>query len=173
MSTTIDPSGQIIDDLLTRTRTEFEDLLRTAQEQFRVNVSASLATAQKQLHEAAAKLSQNLESANGFAKANSDAVIASGDALRKGVEAMNREIAVYARARVEQSVAAGERLMAARSLGEAASAQTDFARDTLQAFLTEAGKLQELTMRVSTEATAPLTARLEDAAREMTRSVSR
>ena len=90
-----------------------------------------------------------------FGKDNVDATMKSFGALSKSAQAIAVEIADYSKKVFEQSTAATEKLVGAKSLEKAFEVQSDFVKSSYEGFVAEATKLGELYADLAKEAYKP------------------
>ena len=88
-------------------------------------------------------------------KDNMDATLKSFGAFSKSLQAITVEIADFSKKVFEQSTAATEKLMGAKSLEKAIEVQTEYAKSSYETFVAEATKLGELYADFAKEAYKP------------------
>jgi phasin family protein len=98
---------------------------------------------------------KNIEDMQKFGKDNMDATVKSLGALSKSLQAITIEIADYSKKVFEQSAAATEKLIGAKSLEKAIEVQSDYAKSAYETFVAEAMKLGELYADLAREAYKP------------------
>jgi phasin family protein len=98
---------------------------------------------------------KNIDEIQNFGKDNMDATLKSFGALSKSLQAITVEIADYSKKVFEQSTAATEKLIGAKSLEKAIEVQTDYAKSSYEGFVAEATKLGELYADLAREAYKP------------------
>src|SRR2546426_10089071 len=86
---------------------------------------------------------RNIDEMQKLGKDNMDATLKSFGALSKSLQAITVEIADFSKKVFEQSTAATEKLMGAKSLEKALEVQTDDANSSYETFLAAATKLGE------------------------------
>lgn len=144
MSSIIAPPLKNLNDFTAVAQGNFEELFKAGHEQGE-KLKAQLATGYEEFAT--------------FSKGNVEAVVASGAVVAKGAEDLSKAYVGFAKGFYEQSLAASKALFAAKSPDEALKLSNDFAKASYEAFVAEAGKLQELSVQVANEAIAPLSAR--------------
>jgi phasin family protein len=90
-----------------------------------------------------------------LSKDNMDLAMKSFGAVTKGVQAIAVEVADYSKKSFEESTAAAEKLMGARSLESAVEVQTNYLRGAYENFVAEATKLGELYADLAKESYKP------------------
>jgi len=98
---------------------------------------------------------RNIDEIQKLGKDNMDATLKSFGALSKSLQAITVEIADYSKKVFEQSTAATEKLIGAKSLEKAIEVQTDYAKSSYESFVAEATKLGELYADLAREAYKP------------------
>jgi phasin family protein len=169
MTTTLNAPGRVIEDVANQTKEQFETFVRSSQEQARKQFEQTVSSTKEQIEKASEQLARNFDELSSFSKANTDAVVAYGNVIFKGLEDISKEVSDYTRVAFDSSVAAGKRILSASSLREAIDCQADFTRTSFDGFVAEATKLQELSVKIANAAAAPLNARLNAAADSLTK----
>jgi phasin family protein len=98
---------------------------------------------------------RNIDDMQKLGKDNVDATVKSLGALTRSLQAITVEIADYSKKVFEQSTAATEKLLGAKSLEKAIEVQTDYAKTAYESFVAEATKLGELYADLAKEAYKP------------------
>ena len=119
---------------------------------------------QKTMEEGVEKMTNGIENAAAFGQENVEAVVTSSKIATKAAESMSAEIAAYSKKAYEDSMAAAKELTACKSVSEFVEKQTEFGRISIEGFVAEATKLNEMYAAAAKEAFAPLNARFTAAA---------
>jgi hypothetical protein len=90
-----------------------------------------------------------------FGKDNMDATLKSWGSLSQGVQAIAVELADYSKKVFEQSTAATEKIIGAKSLDKVFELQSDYVKTTYEGFVAEATKLGELYTDLAKQAYKP------------------
>ena len=114
---------------------------------------------QKTMEEGVEKMSKGIENAASFGQDNVEAVVTSSKIATKAAESMGAEIAAYSKKAYEDSMAAAKELTACKSVTEFVEKQTEFGKVSIEGFVAEATKLNEMYAAAAKEAFAPLNAR--------------
>ena len=101
-------------------------------------------------------------------KDNLSAVIASGNALAKGLEGLNQQILSFAGAAVHHNIEATSALLGAKSLQDVVELQRDYALRSFDRAVNDSAKLTEMGTRVAQDAFAPLQSRVAVAIKTVT-----
>lgn len=99
---------------------------------------------------------KNLEDLQKLSKDGVEAGIESFAAASKGAQTIAVEFADYARKSFEQSAAAAEKLLGARTLDRAIEVQTEFAKVAYEGFIAQATKLGEIYVDTAKAAYKPM-----------------
>lgn len=98
---------------------------------------------------------RNIDDVQKLGKDNMDATLKSFGAVSKSLQAITVEIADYSKKVFDQTAAATEKLIGAKSLEKAIEVQTDYAKTAYEGFVAEATKLGELYTDLAKEAYKP------------------
>ena len=98
---------------------------------------------------------------------NWKAVMRAGEVMLEGMSALGREMMEFGNTRFRHDVETSESLMKCRGADEAFRLQCDFMREATQQYFEEAGKLTQLTARLTRECWAPIEDRTRAAIKEM------
>jgi len=98
---------------------------------------------------------KNIEDMQQFGKNNMDATMKSFGSLSKSMQAIAVEVADYSKKVFENSTAATEKLIGAKSLEKAVEVQSDYVKSSYESFVAEATKLGELYADLAREVYKP------------------
>ncbi|MGH6720367.1 MAG: phasin family protein [Alphaproteobacteria bacterium] len=93
-------------------------------------------------------------------KDNAEAVAQSGAIFAKGIEAIGSRWAAFAKTSFDESVAASKALMGCKSVKEFVDVQGTLVRSSLDKVVAESAALTEMSAKVTSEALAPITSRV-------------
>ena len=113
-------------------------------------------------------MTTGIGNAASFGQENVEAVVTSSKIATKAVESMGAEIAAYSKKACEDSMAAAKELTTCKSVSEFVEKQTEFGKVSVEGFVAEATRLNEMYAAAAKEAFAPLNARFT-AAVDMTK----
>lgn len=122
-------------------------------------VETIAAETEKTIEEGVEKMAKGIENAASFGQENVEAVVASSKIAAKAAETMAAEIATYSKKAYEDGIAAAKELTACKSVSEFVEKQTEFGKTSIEGFVAEATKLNEMYAAAAKEAFAPLNAR--------------
>ncbi|HEY0837350.1 MAG TPA: TIGR01841 family phasin [Azospirillum sp.] len=128
--------------------------------QAKQNLEGLVKAQQEQLEKAQAQLLKSYDDLAALSKQNVDAVVLSGSIVAKGAEEAGKQLAAFTQASLEKNAAAGKALMGIKSVRELIDFQNAFVKQSFDALVAETTKLQELSVKVTSEAIAPLSARV-------------
>lgn len=122
------------------------------------------AETKKAMEEGVEKMSKGFEDAGQFGQENVEAMVASGKVLAKAAEEMNAEVIAFSKKNYEDGMAAMKEFGTVKSVSEYFEMQTALAKNSFEAFVAEATKLNEMYAAAAKEAFAPINARFTAAA---------
>ena len=114
---------------------------------------------QKTMEEGVEKMTKGIENAASFGQEYVEAVVSSSKIATTAAESVSAEIAAYSKKAYEDSMAAAKELTTCKSVSEFVEKQTEFGKISIEGFVTEATKLNEMYAAAAKEAFAPLNAR--------------
>jgi len=123
------------------------------------NVEEIAVETRKTMEEGVEKMTKGIENAAAFGQNNVEAVVTSSKIATKAAESMGAEIVAYSKKAYEDSVAAAQQLTACKSAAEFVEMQTEFGKSSIEGFVAEATRLNEMYAAAAKEAFAPLNAR--------------
>src|SRR5579872_4931979 len=91
-----------------------------------------------------------------YSKDTAEALIKSATVAGKGAETLNNEIYAYAKQSLDDSLAAGKAILAAKSVHEAIEVQTGFAKTAFENYVAELTKFDKLFTATAKDSFAPL-----------------
>jgi hypothetical protein len=98
---------------------------------------------------------KNFDDMQKLGKDNMDTAMKSFGAVSKGFQAIAAEVADYSKKSFEQSTAALEKLMGAKSVDKAMEVQSDYIKSSYEGFVAEATKIGELYADIAKESYKP------------------
>jgi phasin family protein len=114
------------------------------------------AEARRNVEENSQKMRKGLESAAAFNQANVEALVASSTIAAKAMENMTSEIAAYTKKSYEDGMAAAKAMSSCRDVSELVQKQAEFQRSSLESFVNEATRLNELYAAAAKDAFDPI-----------------
>lgn len=123
-------------------------------------VETLAADTQKAMSEQMTKLSKGLETATSFSQETMDAMMKSSEIAAKAFEGMNAEIMDYSKKSFEDGVAAAKDLASAKNVTELMEKQAEYAKTSMDGFMKQAARVNEMYLSATRSAVEPLTARV-------------
>lgn len=157
-----------MNDKIAAAQKVFEDVIGQAKQ----NLEGYAKAQQEQIQKASAQLLKSYEELNTLTKGNVDAVVQSGTIVAKGAEEAGKQVAAFTQASLEKSVATGQAVLAVKSIRELIDLQNSFFKQQLDTLVAESTKLQQLSIKVTNEALAPLNARVNLATEKLTKPLA-
>jgi phasin family protein len=122
---------------------------------------AVAATSAKANGEAAAVLFAGYEELADLGRENMAAVMRANTALSSGLEAIGKEVILYARSSFEQAAETATALLGAKTFEDVFQLNSQFAKDNFERMIERSAKLSEMGIKLANEALAPLGGRVE------------
>ena len=95
-----------------------------------------------------------------FGKANLEAFVQANTLFAKGIESLSKEVVSLAQSSLESSTAATKAMFAAKTIKDVVELQADFAKTSFEKMVANSTKLGEMTVKLATDAAAPIGARV-------------
>jgi phasin family protein len=114
----------------------------------------------KAFREGVDKSVASMSELNAHGKKNLDAMVESAAAAQKGAEALSQQALGYAKKSWEDGVAAGKELSSARSVQEFFELQTKWARASMEGYMAELTKANEIVTATVKDSFQPINARV-------------
>jgi hypothetical protein len=124
-------------------------------------VAKSVAPAPK---EGVDKVAKGFEEAAAFNQGNVDAMVKTGEIAAKAAEDLNAEVVAFAKRAMDQSVAAARDLSGAKSVTDFVEKQAAFTKVSVEGFVQQAARINELYFTAAKHMAEPLNARVTAAA---------
>lgn len=172
-TTTAKPrAAKVIEDATVQAKANIESIVQASQEQAKKHFEQTMAATKDQVEKTSAQVLKGYDEVASFSKQNVEALVEAGSIVAKGVEEIGKEVVAYSQASFDKSVAAGTALLSAKSLREVVDLQNDYAKSSFDAFVAEANRLSELSVKVANEAFAPLSARMNVAVEKLSKPIA-
>jgi phasin family protein len=107
-----------------------------------------------------------------FGKANLEAFVQANTLFAKGIESLSKEVVSLAQSSLESSTAATKAIFAAKTLKDVVELQADFAKTSFEKLVANSTKLGEMTVKLATDSTAPIGARVTAASEKALKPVA-
>lgn len=135
-------------------------VMEDAVAQAKQNIEGLVKAQQEQVEKASAQILKSYDDLAALTKDNVDALVQSGTIVAKGAEEAGKQVAAFGQSAVEKNVATGKALLAVKTLNELVELQNAYVKQTMDALVAEGTKLQELSIKITNEALAPINARV-------------
>lgn len=106
------------------------------------------------------KMIKTAEEVLAFGQGNVEAMTKSGQILAAGMQDLSKTLAATAQAQIDQTMATWKALAGVKSLKEAMELQANLARASVEAAVSETGKLTDASFKLAEQAFAPIAARM-------------
>jgi len=123
--------------------------------------AARMAAAKAVNGEAAQALFAGYEQMADLGRENFAALLRANAALTEGLEAIGKEVILYARRSFEQAAETATALLGAKTFEDVFQLNSEFAQLNLERLIERSAKLSEMGVKVANEALAPLGGRVE------------
>ena len=107
-----------------------------------------------------------------FGKANLEAFVQANQLFTKGIESLSKEVVSLAQSSLESSTAATKAIFAAKTIKDVVELQADFAKTSFEKLVANSTKLGEMTVKLATDSTAPIGARVTAASEKALKPVA-
>ena len=135
--------------------------------------SAASGTAAKAANgEAAAGLFAGYAQLADLGRENFAAMLRANAALSEGLEAIGKEVILYARTSFEQAAETATALLGAKTFEDVLQVNAQFAKANLERMIERSAKLSEMGVKVTSEALAPLGGRVEAAIHQFSKPIA-
>ena len=122
--------------------------------------AAGFADTQAKVKEGMEKAMKTAEELVAFSQGNLEAMVKAGQIWAAGVQDISKQIAANAQASFDETMSTFKAMSSVKSLKDAFDLQASLARSTLEKTVAESGKLTDASMKLTEQALAPLTARV-------------
>ena len=122
--------------------------------------AAGFEKTQAKMKEGVEKAMKTAEQVVAFGQGNMEAYIKSGQIWAAGIQEIQKKFAASAQASFEETVSTLKALTSVKSLKDAFELQAGLARTSLERTIAESGKLTDASFKLTEQALAPITARV-------------
>lgn len=161
-----------IEDGVAQTKEQLETFVKAGREQALKQFEQGSTALKEQLEKTTARLFKSFEDLQVLSKGNAEALIESSTTAAKGAEDLGREVVAYTQASFDKSINTGKALLAAKTLQEVVELQNSFFKSYFDGMVSEASRLQELSVKVTNAAIAPLNARFNVAVETLSKPIA-
>lgn len=105
----------------------------------------------------------SVEELTSIGRENFEAFVKASQVITEGYGACAQNTLDFARSALEQNAKTAQAVLASKSVQDATEVQSAWARGALDLYVSQAGKLTEMTAKVTSEAFAPIQALIDEA----------
>lgn len=145
---------------------------KTAFASFEESFKAGKDAMTKNFEQAQAVAQKSYDEFSKLGKGNVDAVVQSGNVLAKGSEDFYKWAMQMTQASIEAGVENAKKLSGCKTAQEIVDVQSEFAKAQYDSLVAEIGKLNEMSQKVVTEASAPIKARVDLTVQTVTKPIA-
>jgi phasin family protein len=158
----------IMSDKFAAASKAIEDAVATA----KLNLEGAVKVQKEQFEKATAQILKSYEEVAATTKENVEAVVASSTIVAKGAEEAGKAVAAFTQTSAETAVANGKAALAVKTINELFELQSSFFKSSVETFVAESSKLQELTVKIANDAAAPIAARVNATVEKLAKPIS-
>ncbi len=144
-----------------------EAAVKTGTETAAQNVERAVATTNAQVKKASKAMFAGYGDFSALGQQNIDAMVEAGQIMAVGMESVSRELMSFAKASAEANAAAATKMFSAKTMQEAIDLQNAYARESFDKAVAETGKLTEMSVKLASDAMAPLQSRVNVAVEKL------
>ncbi len=156
-----------------------EKVMKAGKDTFESAIKAGADAASKGVEQTAKMTREQFDTAikgydelAGAAKANVEAMIASGKAFATGLETLNTEMMDFSKKQFEGGVKASKALAGAKTAQELFDLQSDMTKKTYETFVDRWTKMSEMMVKVAQEAAEPVNSRVMEMSQKFAKPMS-
>ena len=156
-----------------------EKVMKAGKDSFESAIKAGADAASKSVEQTAKMTQEQFDTAikgydevSGLAKANVEAMLASGKALATGIETLNTEMMDFSKKQFEGSVKASKALAGAKTAQELFDLHSDMTKKTYETFVDRWTKMSELMVKVAQDAAEPVNSRVMEMTQKFAKPMS-
>lgn len=147
---------------------QFEDAVAASKQ----TVEQAVAATKEQVEKASTAALKSYEEFTTYSKDSFDVVSKFNDAVVKGSEEFGKAYYAFLKSSADASAETAKALLAAKTMNEFVEIQSGFARTTFDSFVSESGKLNEIGVKVATEAFEPVQAHMNATVERMVKPLA-
>ena len=153
-------AANVMEETLAATRTTVETAVKAGQDVVQKNLETAFAMTKEQFEKAGGTMFKGFDDVADFGKDNIDAVVTAGNIATKGWQDLGAAWFAFAKGTVDNNVATMQAMMAVKSPRELVDIQSNYAKSTFDSLVAESSKLSEMGVKVTNDAMAPISARV-------------
>ena len=163
---------ETLENLAEAQKKSFDDALQAGTEAFAKAYEEFYNSARDQMTKAQQSIFGNLDEVSDFNRDNVEAAIVSSNIVAKGFEVVGKEFAAYAEQASEANMAAAKNLSTAKDPQELIVLQSEWAKSAFDGFVSESSKFQDISVKVSNQASQPINERINKAVETFTKTIA-
>ena len=149
-----------------------EAAVKTGTETAAQNVERAVTTTNAQVKKASKAMFAGYGDFSALGQQNIDAMVEAGQIMAVGMESVSRELMSFAKASAEANAAAATKMFSAKTMQEAIDLQNAYARESFDKAVAETGKLTEMSVKLASDAMAPLQSRVNVAVEKLLKPIA-
>ena len=149
-----------------------EAAVKTGTETAAQNVERAVATTNAQVKKASKAMFAGYGDFSALGQQNIDAMVEAGQIMAVGMESVSRELMSFAKASAEANAAAATKMFSAKTMQEAIDLQNAYARESFDKAVAETGKLTEMSVKLASDAMAPIQSRVNVAVEKLLKPIA-
>ncbi len=149
-----------------------EAAVKTGTEAAVQNVERAVSTTNAQVKKASKAMFAGYGDFSDMGQQNIDAMVKAGQIMAVGMESVSREWMSFAQASAEANAAAATKMFSAKTMQEAIDLQNAYARESFDKAVAETGKLTEMSVKLASDALAPIQSRVNVAVEKLLKPIS-
>ncbi len=149
-----------------------EAAVKTGTEAAAQSVERAVTTTNDQVKKASKAMFAGYGDFSTMGQQNIDAMVKAGQIMAVGMESVSREWMSFAQASAEANAAAATRMFSAKTMQEAIDLQNAYARESFDKAVAETGKLTEMSVKLASDALAPIQSRVNVAVEKLLKPIS-
>ena len=150
----------VVEETFTATQSTMEAAVKAGQDAVQKNLETAFSMTKDQFEKAGGTMFKGFDDVAAFGKDNIDAVVTAGNIATKGWQDLGAAWFAFAKGTVDNNVATMQAMMAVKSPRELVDIQSNYAKSAFDSLVAESSKLSEMGVKVTNDAMAPLSARV-------------
>lgn len=165
--TVVEAGAEVAQSVVDASVETVEAAVKTGTETAAQNVERAVTTTNAQVKKASKAMFAGYGDFTAMGQQNIDAMVEAGQIMAFGMESVSRELMSFAQASAEANAAAATKMFSAKTVQEAIDLQNAYARESFDKAVAETGKLTEMSVKLASDAFAPLQTRVNVAVEKL------
>ena len=127
----------------------------------------------EQFEKANREFYSRFEELSSFNRNNLDAAVQAANIIADGMKDISQAIFGHMQQSAQSAMATGKAMLAVKTLRELVELQSEYARATLDSLMADSTKISEITVRCTSEAAEPISARVNDVVEKISETAKR